>query len=317
MDRWTNCFLTLAVFLSNLCFSPYAVIADEPTEVFRIGAILPLTGPTADYGTPMQYAMELAQKAHPERFKNIKFVYEDAVYDTKKGVDAFHRLRSVSKVDLIYVWGVTFCKAIAMVTSDNPYIAEYQKAFENQLTPPQTLKVVQNYTVGENDFRTAILKLKKHSFDSLGVFLAPGQIGSFYRQAKELGLTTPTFGTNLFESPAEIRSSNGAMDGAIFVTAVLRPQFRTSWESAPNAPGQLGFGSLAYEFTTLVGELFATAPKPEPDAILDAFRQVKTHVGTATLDYSFQDDRDIGQYFRFPVSVESILNDVVGGNPEK
>lgn len=77
----------------------------------KVGAILSLSGPTADYGDSMRNSMDLALRDSGRT--DITIIYEDAEYDSKKAVSAFQKLRSVDHVDLVYVWGVAFCKAIA------------------------------------------------------------------------------------------------------------------------------------------------------------------------------------------------------------
>lgn len=85
----------------------------ETPARFRIGAILALTGPAAEYGVSMKNSIELAKRQHPELFSNIDILYEDAAYDARQAVSAFQKLKDSDRVDLVYVWGVSFCKAVA------------------------------------------------------------------------------------------------------------------------------------------------------------------------------------------------------------
>ena len=62
------------------CFRASYVLA-EPSNIFQVGLVLPLTGPAADYGVAIKNCIDLAIKDRPELFTNIKFNYEDAAYD--------------------------------------------------------------------------------------------------------------------------------------------------------------------------------------------------------------------------------------------
>lgn len=90
-----------------------AVAAIGNTEPLRVGAVLPLTGVTADYGETIKNAIMMAQDDSVVLREKVKFIFEDAGYDPKQAVSAFKKLVQVDRVDLVYVWGVAFCKALA------------------------------------------------------------------------------------------------------------------------------------------------------------------------------------------------------------
>lgn len=98
-------FLCLFVF-----FAPFSLQAEN---IFKVGIITVLSGPAAPFGVSIRNSMELAVSDNPARFKQIKFIYEDVGYDTKQAVTAFHKLVKIDKVDLVYTWGLNFCKALA------------------------------------------------------------------------------------------------------------------------------------------------------------------------------------------------------------
>ncbi|MBN8551090.1 MAG: ABC transporter substrate-binding protein, partial [Deltaproteobacteria bacterium] len=82
-------------------------------EDFVVGGVLPLTGPTADYGQAMVNSITLAREEHPELFSRLKFVFEDAQYSNSLAVTAFQKLRTQDRAEMIYTWGVGFCQALA------------------------------------------------------------------------------------------------------------------------------------------------------------------------------------------------------------
>lgn len=98
--------LTLLVVQVNSSYS-------EPR--IKVGVILSLTGITAEYGYALQNGIRLAEARFPEVRNQITFIFEDAEYDTRRAISAFHKLTSIDKVNLVYVWGVSFCNALAPI----------------------------------------------------------------------------------------------------------------------------------------------------------------------------------------------------------
>lgn len=98
--------LILLVFIAPIL----AFSEDSPT--FKIGVIVPLTGSVSDFGIAVQNGILLAQEKDKEKFGEITFIFEDSKYDSKLAVSAFHKLRTVDKVKLIFVWGTGPSEAI-------------------------------------------------------------------------------------------------------------------------------------------------------------------------------------------------------------
>lgn len=108
--------LVLTTRLLGLRPSSAAAEATTPGPAeFRVGVILPLTGPVADYGTTMKNCIELALKDRPDLFRNLRFYFEDAGYDPKSAVLAFRKLTATHNVQVTITWGVPFCKALAPI----------------------------------------------------------------------------------------------------------------------------------------------------------------------------------------------------------
>ena len=110
------CYLTLALFclanLLDLCPSTgWAEQASSPS--FRVGVILPLSGPLAEYGIAAKNGFELAIRDKNTNTKNIDFFFEDSRWEAKRAVSAFNNLRTQKKVSLIFNWGNPTSEAIA------------------------------------------------------------------------------------------------------------------------------------------------------------------------------------------------------------
>lgn len=107
------CFSLL--FLSGLAFS------NQASAEHKIGVILPLSGPLAEYGTAELHGIEMAQADNPKLFSKLKFIFEDSQYDPKTALTAYNKLRSQDAVSLIYDWGAATGLALAPVAESQKF----------------------------------------------------------------------------------------------------------------------------------------------------------------------------------------------------
>ena len=75
-------------------------------EPLKVGLILPLSGPIADFGLAVQNVIELV-KTERSNFDQIVFEIEDSRYDPQTSLSAFRKLTLNNHSDLVYVWGTT------------------------------------------------------------------------------------------------------------------------------------------------------------------------------------------------------------------
>jgi branched-chain amino acid transport system substrate-binding protein len=71
------------------------------TRAITIGAILPLSGNLAKVGEDVRVALQIAQEDLRAEHPNVTIVYEDDAFDPKKSVDAFNKLTTVDRVDVV------------------------------------------------------------------------------------------------------------------------------------------------------------------------------------------------------------------------
>ncbi len=100
---------SLVLLLLGILFSLVSARAE-----LKVGVIIPTSGFAAEYGRAIINGIELAQgEQTKETSQKLHYIFEDASYDPKLAIQAFHKLVNVDQVDLLYVWGVSFCKALA------------------------------------------------------------------------------------------------------------------------------------------------------------------------------------------------------------
>jgi hypothetical protein len=198
------------------------------------------------------------------------------------------------------------------VLGEHPYFEELHEALKRNLEPGQSITILDQIPITQMDLKPSLLKIRNHrnDFDSLGVFLWIGQVSSFYRQMKEIALTIPTFGTDVFESVSEIKASNGQLEGIHFSGLDIKQEYVDRYSQAYKNESQLSFGSAAYEFATTVGELLnQDGDKLTAEEIIGKFSTVSSKQGTASGPYNYVNDPKVGQYFRFPLAIKEIAGD--------
>ncbi len=83
-------------------------------EPRKIGVLLPLTGPIAEYGVATQNAFQMAMDEAPADSLPRLFI-EDNKYEAKEAVSALNKVLSIDQVDFIYNWGEDPSQAIAPI----------------------------------------------------------------------------------------------------------------------------------------------------------------------------------------------------------
>lgn len=105
--------LFFIVFLTGL------FLARECAAQLKVGVIVPLSGPLAEYGQAFQNGVKLAELDAPDLGNNCTFLFEDSRYDSKTAVSAFQKLISEEKVPVVYNWGGPTSEALAGIADRN------------------------------------------------------------------------------------------------------------------------------------------------------------------------------------------------------
>jgi len=106
--------MRIALFLFQFSFLFYGIAhAEKGPPSIKVGITAPLTGPVAKYGVALKNGIELAMEKHSADLESVQFVFEDDRYDGKSAVSAFHKLRNIDKVDLVFTFGMVSSEAVA------------------------------------------------------------------------------------------------------------------------------------------------------------------------------------------------------------
>jgi branched-chain amino acid transport system substrate-binding protein len=144
----------LWVVLAAVALLPGGVLAQE--NVIKVGAVMALTGPAANFGTGVRNGMELAyRKLSPEERARIKIYYEDDAFNPKNSITAFNRLREQYQVEIVVNTGSQTGKALAplaelpliAIASDPEVVAGKKHVVNFWVTPDEEMQALLPYMV--------------------------------------------------------------------------------------------------------------------------------------------------------------------------
>jgi len=137
----------------------------EPREI-KIGAILPLTGSSAQYGQWSKNGADLAVEEINQqggiRGRRIKIIYEDSKTDAKEGISALNNLYTIHKIQAVITESSGVVLAIAPVAERNKIVQLNVGAVNPQI------RKAGDYTFSNiNDANAEAYQMARFVFDRL------------------------------------------------------------------------------------------------------------------------------------------------------
>ncbi len=197
-------------------------------------------------------------------------------------------------------------KNIAIVKLKLLYYDKITQSLEKLKKTDETVKVIDEYqSFGDKDFRTSISKMISghQQIDALGVFLGGGQIAQFYKQAKVLKLTTPTFGADFFESQTEIDNADGLMNEAIYVNIGVTDDFKEKYKAKYGNENQVSFAGQSYDFVNI---LVNNVDFSSSQNILSSFEKIRDFKGILG-KYTYSNEKG-DRYLKSDLYIKKIDN---------
>ncbi len=74
-------------------------------EPFRVGTILPLSGPLAEFGVAFQNGISMAKADRPEAFGECELIIEDSKYEPQTAITILQNFARGGKLNMAYSWG--------------------------------------------------------------------------------------------------------------------------------------------------------------------------------------------------------------------
>ena len=175
-----------------------------------------------------------------------------------------------------------------------------------RLAVAEQVEVVETLLPADMDFRSSILKIKRHPHQILGVYVSPTQAREFFRQAAQLNFKPSVFGATTFESKAALSDVLEHMEGAVFTHNAVTERFEQRYVARYATDVQLAYAANAYDFAMLTGRRLSRIFSPTtPAQIIDAYCQPGQHEGAAG-PYHFADSVEQGGRFEFDIVVKRI-----------
>ncbi len=246
---------------------------------------------------PAEAIVPLAEK------QNIPTFVGTITPDVVKG--SHYSLRFISSADDFVAPLITYMKQygmrkIGIVYSQDPYFLKLISAIRKRI-PGEDLVAVEEVPFEETNFRPIISRMRNTSPDVVAVYLMPGAVSTFFRQARALKFAPAFFGGDTFESEAEIKGAGGAMEGAVYSDNIVLSDFRTRYVEKFGNDSQITYAANGYAFVELVANTLAAKKPPlAPSNIMEMFRGVGTISSRAAGDFSFSSINGDAAY-RFPV----------------
>jgi ABC-type branched-subunit amino acid transport system substrate-binding protein len=196
-------------------------------------------------------------------------------------------------------------KRLAIIATTSAYTDALIAGLKKHLQPDEHISLLEYYELSQSDFRGIVAKLKAGSFDAIGVYLFPGQLSLFIRQAKDQQLSSPIFGPDTFESANEIQNSLGGLEGAIFASNPIDRAFAARYRSRFKNDAQLTTAANAYDIALLIGDTLRRNPKLSSEELLNTLSQTVAREGVSG-KFSFRDSETFGRFFDFTVVTKTI-----------
>lgn len=177
------------LLLSLIAMLPALAIAApaEPSPI-KVGLILPLSGPLAEYGVAVQNGITLAKSDSSDISKNCEFLVEDSKYDSNIAVSAFQKLSTLDKAPVIYNWGGPTSEAVSPLAARNN-VAVFVWSADPSVSEgrPQVIRFANSGA----DYGGAMANyLKKKGYGRVGVVKTDNQyIEAIFRGLKASGET--------------------------------------------------------------------------------------------------------------------------------
>ena len=166
-------------------------------------------------------------------------------------------------------------RSIGFVVTEDPFFKALYEEFVKTAAPGESAEIIGTVRPGEVDLRSLVLKASRGKYDAIGVYLMPGQVRSFYREATRIGFSSVSFGTDIFESRQEITAAGKAMQGAIDPNFSVPKDFHRRYIERFKHDDEITFAYNAFVVGRWIHSTFGVAKGATPksydrEAILQA-----------------------------------------------
>lgn len=191
-------------------------------------------------------------------------------------------------------------KKVALISEETDYAQGFARVFkEHVLLGEGEIVADENFTPETADFRSVLTKIK--AAEPEAIFVNPQTEiagGTIVKQARELGITAPLFGSNVTAGAAAIEIAGEHMEGLVFVNAPgLSPAnpkavaFLAAYRAQYGEPGIEFYTGSAYDAVHILAQAVEMTGSVEGVAVRDHLRTMGNFEGVVG-SYRFRPDGD-------------------------
>lgn len=188
-------------------------------------------------------------------------------------------------------------KKIAVLAEQTDYSQGFSNAIKTHLENKgegDRLVLQEAYAVDNTDFRTLLTKVQEAEADVLiTIAQTPVTHGFTVKQAAEIGLDLPIYGTDTIDGPDFFSTAKDATEGVRMVVVAEDPSrdgYNDFIASVPEAQASPIFGAFGYDAANIVADAIASVGY-DGTALKDYFNTMGTHKGIAS-DVTFDENGD-------------------------
>ena len=279
---------------SENSMSKIATKKEVEKSKFKVGILTCLTGDLGEYGVAIKNSLLLAIDQHKDLFTNIEFIFEDHIYDGKKAISAYQKLKNHDKVNLIFNWGDGPSDALAPILEKDRQASLLAYSEDNFTVSSKYLIQVGNSA--KNLSSPLIDYLKEKKFQNILIIYNPfsyfERINNHLKDASikfeslefpmgsDFNIIIPNIKNKNYDAIGLFLTENDAIqfyknalkfnlnsayfgsdifDSSKFIKNLPNNSENTVYFTVPHKYGndyQLGFSSQVYDLAMLIGKVF-------------------------------------------------------------
>ena len=203
--------------------------------------------------------------------------------------------------------------AVQMILVENTFYRLVSNSVEKNLRSTIAFNTLASVPASETDFRSNLLKLKKSPTDFVGVFLAPAQLIPFFKQANELQITNPIFGSTAFESKAVVSEARQLMNGAVYAHVNVDPEWHAHYFQRFGDDIQVSYAAVAYDALLTIADIINDKREKGEignitgQSVLEALAVLPEKQGAAGKFFS-KSSPEQGRYVEFAVKLKKVVD---------
>ena len=168
-------FMVMVLFLLG-CTSQSA------NQSLKVGAILPLSGPASIWGDSTKNGLDMAQQELANQGINIEIIYEDSQAKPAQGVTAYHKLKNVNDVDVVFsIFSSVSVPLTSLIDDDEtPLIMSVVAA---KAAPLQSKYAFRHYSTEKQYVDPHFAIMDPIEYDKIAVLYQEGDFGNSVEEA--------------------------------------------------------------------------------------------------------------------------------------